>query len=186
MTSAGREKLKDELRSMIAGRGDGVDLDTEFRWVVSGIRQPEAFFRNLSLLLPPGSILYFEGCSVCSDVSEFYESHRAPDGVAVVRDTIFPVPVCFHVGFSPEVVIRLCEMATSRASNELFDHIKAYREGALLFTFHDAFANDLLIADHITEPAVAEFSKRLAASYSREPNVGRRDPGLLRKILLAL
>jgi hypothetical protein len=37
MSSAEREKLKDNLRAMIAGRGDSIDLDTPFRWVVEGV-----------------------------------------------------------------------------------------------------------------------------------------------------
>jgi hypothetical protein len=168
---------------MIAGRDEGIDLNAEFCWVVSGVRQPEPFFRSLSLLLPQNSVLYFEGCSIGSDVSAFYESHRAPNAVAVCRDTIFPFPDSFHVGFSPEVATRLCELATNRASNELFDHIKAYRAGSMLFTFHDAFENDLLISGLIEELALAEFCRRLAVNYKRETNVNNRDPELLRRLL---
>lgn len=97
MTSTERERLKESLRAMIAGRGDGIDLDTEFRWVVSGICQPDPFFRNLSLLLGSDAILYFEGSSVAPDVAAFYESCRAQNPVAVIRDTVFPVPDSFHV-----------------------------------------------------------------------------------------
>lgn len=37
MTNAEREQLKDNLRAMAAGRGDGIDLNTQFRWLVKGI-----------------------------------------------------------------------------------------------------------------------------------------------------
>jgi hypothetical protein len=107
MTSAEREQLKDNLRSMAAGRGDGIDLDTPFRWVIEGIEQPEKFMRHLPSLLPADAILCFEGGSIARDVSEFYESHRVRNAVAVVRDTIFPVPDFYHVAFSPDVVTRL-------------------------------------------------------------------------------
>jgi hypothetical protein len=186
MTSAEREQLKDNLRSMIAGLGDGIDLDTPFRWVVGGLDKPESFFRSLPLLLAPDAILYFEGCSVAPAVSAFYESHRARIAMAVVRDTISPVPDVFHVGFSPEVVTRLCELAASRPSKDLFDHVKAYQGKSLLFAFHDAFESDLLISEHIAEPAVAKFSSSLGVSYRREPNVNKHDPEQLRGFLLAL
>jgi len=164
MTSAEQEQLKDNLRGMIAGRGDGIDLDTQFRWVVERIDQPEPFIRSLPLLLPPDAILYFEGNSIVYEVSAFYELHRARNAVAVTRDTIFPVPDFFHVGFSPEVVARLCELAASRPSHQMFDHVKAYHGETLLFAFHDAFENDLLISDHIPEPVVKEFSRSLSVS----------------------
>src|SRR5262249_45456088 len=89
MSNAEREKLKDQLRAFIAGRGDGIDITTEYRWVLSGVSRPEPFFKNLHRVLDLDAILYFEGCTIASDVSKFYESHRAPNPVAVVRDTIF-------------------------------------------------------------------------------------------------
>lgn len=183
MTNAEREHLKDNLRGMVAGRGDGIDLDTPFRWVVEGIDQPDPFMRHLSSLLPADAILYFEGGSIARDISEFYESHRANNAVAIVRDTIFPVPDIYHVAFSPDVVARLGEFATARPPQELCDHIKAYRGESLLFTFHDAFAGNLLIAEHVTESVVAEFCQRLGVSYNREVNVNKRDPEQLRRFL---
>ena len=186
MKNAEREKLKDNLRGMIAGRGDGIDLNTEFRWVLSGIKKPQLFFGNLHSLLTPDSILYFEGCSIAPDVAKFYESHRAGNAVAVVRDTLFPVPDCFHVSFLPEVIARLCEFATARPLNELFDHVKAYRGESLLFTFHDAFTTDLLISEQVSETAIAEFSNHIDARYRRELNVNKRDPEQLRWFLWAL
>jgi hypothetical protein len=185
MTSAEREQLKDNLREMIAGRDDGIELDTEFRWAVSGIKQPVPFFQSLFLLLTPDAILYFEGCSVARDVSAFYESHKARKAVAVTPDTVFPVSDCFHVSFSSEVVTRLCELAASRPSKDLFDHVKAYQGKTLLFHFHDAFDNNLFISGQVTEPAVAEFSSRLGVSYRREPNVNKRVEGL-RGLLTAI
>jgi len=178
MTNAEREQLKDNLRERIAGLDNGIELDTNFRWVVSGIKQPALFFEHLSLLLAPDAILYFEGCSVARDVSAFYESNYSSNAVAVPRDTIFPVSECFHVNFSPEAVRRLCELGGSRPLSELFDHVKGYRHETLLFHFHDAFDNDLLISEEVAEPAVAEFANHLGASYRRERKVNKRNEGL--------
>ena len=103
-------------------------------------------------------------------------------GIAVARDTLYPVPDFYHVTFSQEVVGRLADMTARRPSRECFHHIKAYRGECLLFTFHDAFKGHLLISEHIAEPAVAEFCRILGTSYQREPNV-KRDPERLKWFL---
>src|SRR5260221_3530962 len=103
MGTAEREGLKEQLRAMAAGRGDGIDLDSQDRWAVEGVKDPVAFFRHLALLIPEDSILYFEGDEVVPDAVRFYEANRAHNAVSVVRDMIFPVPEVFHVSFGPSV-----------------------------------------------------------------------------------
>ena len=82
---------------MAAGRGDGIDLDSQDRWAVEGVEDPVTFFRQLALLIPEDSILYFEGHGVVPQAASFYEANRARNAVCVVRDMIFPVPEVFHV-----------------------------------------------------------------------------------------
>jgi hypothetical protein len=53
MSDPDREELKEQLRAMMAGRGDGIDLDTPFHWVTEGVKQPAALFEHLPELLPP-------------------------------------------------------------------------------------------------------------------------------------
>jgi hypothetical protein len=185
MNSAEREQFKDSLRGVIAGRHDGIDLDTPFHWIVEGIKQPEPFFACLGSLLPADAILYFEGISIASDIAKFYAAHRAANAVAVIRDTIFPVPDVYHVAGSAAVIDRLREWAASRPIPDLFDHVKAYRGESLLFTFHDAFDGWLLISDHASEPVVAEFCRNLGVTYRRE-QTRKRDPEQLRRFLWAL
>ena len=68
MTETDREELKEQLRAMVAGRGDGIDLDTPSHWVIEGLKQPIAFFEHLTDLLPPDSILYVEGTGIVAEV----------------------------------------------------------------------------------------------------------------------
>jgi hypothetical protein len=190
MTNSEREQLTANIREIIAGRDDGIELETEFCWVVSGVIQPVAFFQSLFLLLPPDATLYFEGCTIARDVAAFYEAHEARQVVAVVRDTIFPVSECFHVEVSPEFVTRLGEFAASRPSNELFDHVKAYHGESLLLHFHDAFQrsvseDDFMISTQVAESAVAEFSRRLGGNYQHKPFINQRIQGL-RGLLTAM
>ena len=48
MNAAEREHWKENLRAMIAGRLDGIDVDTPFTWDVDGIKQPKRPLRNAS------------------------------------------------------------------------------------------------------------------------------------------
>lgn len=185
MKAAEREQLKDNLRDMIAGRGDGIDLDTPFHWVVEGIKQPEPFFACLPSLVPNDAILYCEGGSIAPDVAIFYKEHQARNAVAVVRDTILPVPEIYHVAFSSQVAARLRELAANRSPGELSDHIKAYQGKSLLFAFHDAFTGCMLISEHVSENVVAEFCRSLGVTCRRE-QTQKCDPEQFRHFLRAL
>ncbi len=176
------EAVKGELRAILAGRGDGIDLNTPVHWAVDGISQPQGFFRGLKSLLTPDDILYFEGTSIAKDVGDFYERHRPCNPVAVVRDCVFPVPDIYHTVLSVEVLSQLETWASSRPTEELFHHIKAYRRESLLFTFHDAFAGCLRISEHLPETAVQAFCHDLGVTARREPTK-QRDPEQLRRLL---
>ena len=168
---------------MAAGRGDGIDLDSQDRWVVEGLKDPVAFFGRLSFLIPEDSILYFEGVSVVPEAVQFYEENRAKNAIFVVRDTIFPIPEIFHVSMSPGFI----DLLSKHSRQGCFRHVKAYREERLLFTFHDAFdGSDLLISDRIPAEEVEAFCGSLGATHRREPNINKRDPEQLRRFLWAL
>jgi len=185
MSEINREGLKNELQAFVAGRGDGIDIDTPFQLVIEGVKDPLAFFSNLPHLLPDGSILYVEGTRIAADMAAFYSSHHAPNAVAVVRDTIFPPPDIYHFTFSCEVCATLEGYARKRPVSEMFNHIKAYRGQSLLFTFHDAFDGWLIMSEHLPEEAVGNFCKALGVERRREPTK-KRDPELLRKLLWAM
>lgn len=187
MDAREREGLKEQLRVMAAGRGDGIDLDSVERWVLEGLREPIGFFRHLRLLIPAGSILCFEGSAILPEVSQLYTKNRAANAICVVRDSIFPVPETFHVAMTDEVIEELIGMLGHHSVESCFHHVKAYQDGKLLFTFHDAFDGSyFLVSDRIAETEVSAFSSTLGATYRREPNVNKRDPEQLRRFLWAL
>lgn len=185
MADTEREQLVEQLRAMAAGRGDGIDLDTPFHWVIEGLKQPAEFFECLPMLLPAECILYVEGISIASDVASFYSSHRARNAVEVARDIISPVPERYHFTFSPDVCTSLRHFAEQHPVEEMFNHIKAYRGESLLFTFHDAFSGWLRVSEHLPEKSVDQFCQALRVSSRRE-ETKQRDPEQLRRILWAL
>jgi hypothetical protein len=182
-----RQELKEQLRVMAAGRGDGIDLDSPDRWVIKGLQDAPAFFRHIQEIIPNDSILYFEGCAIIPEVAAYYEKHRARNAVSVVRDTIYPIPTSYHVSLSPEVVDQLVGFLSDHSTNECFDHVKAYRESTLLFAFHDAFDGSyFLVSDRVSESQIKVFCRNLNAEYDREKNENKRDPEQLRRFLWAL
>jgi hypothetical protein len=184
MDPAEREGFKEQLRAMAAGRGDGIDLDSPERWVIEGLEDPNSFFRQLDKLIPAGTILYFEGCDIHPEVIRFYEAHRAPNAVCVVRDTIFPVPDTFHVATTPEILEGLIALLRQYPVEECFHHVKAYRDEKLVFTFHDAFdGSAFMVSDRVPEASIRAFCSATGATFRREPNVNKRDPEELRRLL---
>ena len=184
MSNNFREETIAQLRLMLDGWGDGLDLDTPFHWAIDGLQQPVPFFEHLPALLPPDAILYVEGTRIASEVAAFYSSHHARNAVAVARDRIAPAPDIYHFSFSPDVARRLRHFSEHLPVAEMFDHLKAYQGQTLLFLFHDAFNNTLRVSDHIPGDIVAHFCQALGVSSRRE-KTGKRDPEMLRKALWA-
>jgi hypothetical protein len=47
---------------------NGITLGNEAGWEVAPIKDSVKFFQQLPLLLPPGTVLYFEGTSLAPDM----------------------------------------------------------------------------------------------------------------------
>lgn len=173
---------------MVAGRGDGIELDSPERWVIENLRDPISFFRNLDLLIPEDSILYFEAINIAPEVARFYESNRATVGtVCVARDMVYPVPEIFHVPMKADVTERLTELLQKHSLENCFTHLKAYRQETLLVSFHDAFdGSDLRVSDQIPSERMEAFCKKLGSSFRRERNDNNRNTEVLQTLLRAM
>ncbi|HWD18024.1 MAG TPA: hypothetical protein VHB20_01995 [Verrucomicrobiae bacterium] len=182
----GRKGLRLALASYMSARQDGIDFGSANRWVVVDLRDPIAFFRHLSLLIPPDSILCFEGCAVASETGELYRGYAAENPARVTPDIIWPKPQSFHTVVLSDFLDRLGAQLEQRAASECFDHLKAYRGKSLLFHFHDAFdCSPLLVADSVAESSLSAFAAALHASYHSESRV-KASEGDLTRVLAAL
>lgn len=146
----------------------GIDLDTPFHWVIDRVDYPMLFFKHLSRLVPAGSILYFEGTKIVPAAAELYTAHRATNALPVAQETVIPLPQMYHCVTSDELLKNLGEMAAGRPASDLFNHLKAYREGVLLFAWINAYEGELRISEHVTENAVERFCQALGVSCHRE------------------
>ena len=187
MDAADRESLKEQLKVMTAGREEGIGLDSREHWAVAEVRDPVLFFRHLAVLIPEDSILYFEGVSLAPAAVSLYRANRARDAICVARETIYPVPEVFHVSMGRSVVAGLLELLRTHLQPSCFIHVKAYQDGKLVFSFHDAFdGSELLISDRVSEEAVRAFCKEVGGTLRREPNENKQDPEVLTALLRAL
>ena len=188
MNASQREALKKQLRAMADGQGDGVDLDTRERWAISEIVQPVAFFSHLHLLIPQDSILYVEGTDIAPEAAALYESNRALKGtVCVAKDMIYPVPQIFHVQMGLGMIDGLITLLEKRPRVNCFTHLKGYREGRLLFAFHDVFeSSELLVSDEVAEEGVRSFCEKMRVAYRREPNARKRNTEVFQLLLEAM
>lgn len=160
-------KLKEEIDAALAGRLEGLDIDTPSHWGIAPVNDPVQFFTGLDAIMPANSILYFEGTNVSPAAQAYYAAHRAKNAVPVARDTIFPVPETFHINYSPEVVAGLLQLFAAHEQSDLCNHIKGYASGALIFVLHDGFGNVLRLSQRVPESAVKTFSDRLSVEYKQ-------------------
>src|SRR5262249_47323793 len=147
---------------------EGIDIDTPSQWVIEGLKDAGPFFDHLSILVPADSTLYIEGTTIVSEVANLYAAHRDYSPVAVILDTIWPEPAIYHVIFSPELTAGMRQLLEKHSVEEMFDHIKGYKNKTLLFTFHDAFEGSMRVSEHVPEAAVAAFCQPLGVSYRRQ------------------
>ena len=120
-----------------------------------------------------------------SCAASFYLKHATAHLTAVACDTVFPVPEVYHIDATPDVVIGIADLVSRRPIKELFDHVKGYRHGRVIFTFHDAFKGSFLVANSVPEAKVSAFCEVLQVSYTRE-QTKRAGGDALRSLLNAM
>ncbi len=162
----------------------GIDLDTRSHWVINRVEYPILFFKHLSKLLPAGSILYFEGTKIAPAAAALYADHRATNAMQVVQETVIPMPQMHHCAVSDDLLKSLAELAAGRPASDLFNHLKAYREGSLLFTWNDAYEGEFRISERVPEKSVSRFCEALGVSCHREKTAAPKPEAIERFSLL--
>lgn len=120
--------------------------------------------------------LLFEGLEIGASAKAFYEEFPALYRKNVACDGIDPVPDSYHVAFSPTATERLCQLIASQGMTAVFYHFKGYSEQEIVFTFHDAFEDQLVISINVPEAAVQEFARALGQVPTLTPfNINFRE-----------
>ena len=145
---------------------EGIRLvDTE-PWCVSPTRDVERFVRALVPLLPPGSVVYFEGTAE-PHVRRYLERASVPAQARVAMGTIWPRPDCYHVPLTPATMESIAAFLQENPAGFFSAHCHVYRDGVVLLEWYDAFINDpMYISRTISAGAVATFAQALGSSLS--------------------
>lgn len=144
----------------------GIRLEEAGPWRVSPTKDVERFIRALPLLVPEGSIAYFEGTGE-SHVAEYLRRVSIPAQVQVAVGTIWPRPDCYHVPLTVTTMEALADFLKQRPAGYFCSHCHVYRDSFVLLEWHDAFTDDpIYISRTIAAEAVGLFAQALGSSYA--------------------
>lgn len=140
-------------------------LDAE-PWCVTATKDVERFVRVLPLLMPSGSVVYFEDTAE-PHVRSYLQSVSVPPQVRVARGTIWPRPDCYHVPVTAETMDAMAAFLEKNPAGFFSAHCHVYRDDVVLLEWHDAFSNvPMYVSRTIGADAVARFAQALGSSVS--------------------
>lgn len=144
----------------------GIRLEEAEPWKVTPTRDVERFLRALPLLVPQGSIIYFEGTGE-PHVREHLGRISIPPQAQVALGTIWPRPDTYHVAVSQDSMEDLATFLDKEPAGVFCAHCHVYRDGAILVGWHDAFMDDpMYVSRTVSEDLVREFAARLGSTIT--------------------
>jgi len=138
--------------------GISLNLNEPF-WELAGETTFPCLLSELPPLLPPDSILYFEGDSPPENLQVFLAKASIPEVSHIAFGTIWPRPQTYHVPASIENLSQLAKIMETKSYPELAIHFHIYVAGKVLLEWHDAFTQPMLLCNSLTEEAVQKFSQ---------------------------
>lgn len=141
---------------------------SKYREIEEGRLDSPSFFAALGKYFPDATTFYAEGSSIAEDVKNFYRAHAEGGEYRAPPQTLFNRRGRFKCHFSPSFVVALTILAERPAEAELLDHLALYRETVELLSWHDAFANVLLVSKSVPASVVAAFATELGLQHNCE------------------
>jgi len=113
-------------------------------------------------------MLYLEDGTPDDRLLGFFKEHAVPPEMHLAVGTLWPEPECFHIPARKHILDQLAELSRQYAEPELAIHFQVYRDGEILFAWHDAFMRhvQMQIAGCIHEPTVRYFCECLRLTYA--------------------
>lgn len=141
-------------------------LDAE-PWCVSATKDVEGFVRALPLLMPSGSVVYFEDTAE-PHVRHYLQSVSVPAQARIAIGVIWPRPDRYHVPLTAATMESLAAFLEQNPAGFFCTHCHVYRDGVVLLEWNDAFIGDdpMYISRTIGADAVAKFAQTLGSSVS--------------------
>jgi hypothetical protein len=134
-------------------------LDEARCWSISGLRDAEAFFREVPHLVPEATHVFLEG-SPSPDIAALLSPHTDQAAYGAPVGTLWSWPGRNHrlvVRASPALFAELTDAARRHAAPEICDHVHLYRDAEPLAQWFDAFADPLLVSDVVPIERAEQF-----------------------------
>ncbi len=138
---------------------------TKLHWEVEGPKTFVDLFKSLQGWVEKGDVLYFEGGTPDTIISNFMEKYSIPAKLNVGLGTIFPKPKIYHVPAKPDFIKILIDMMENHAEPELAVHFHIYRDDKIILEWHDAFSQPMLLGN-ILESQVKNLCLRFKKTYN--------------------
>jgi hypothetical protein len=136
----------------------GITLAPADAWAVPAPTDAARFFRAISALAPPGSVLYLEGGSPSPEILAYLDARVPAKTTKVAVGTVWPRPEVFHMSITSRNLEGLAELAERHALPELAVHIHVYKDTDVILQWHDADGREpILVSKQISEDRVREF-----------------------------
>ena len=147
------------------GERGGISLRDKEPWRVNATRDVGMFLRALHLLVPDGSIAYFEDTGE-KHVAEYLRKAAKEPPVSVALGTIWPRPDCYHVALTAGTAEGLANFLDQNPCGLFCVHLHVYRDRSVLLQWHDAFFDTpIYVSRSVDEQAVSRFASALGVQY---------------------
>ena len=147
-------------------RPTGISLGTAAGWRVSGVRDPEVFFKALPILAGVGSVLALHDPQG-RQVQRFLQQNPATESTPVEAGTIWPRCNIYHVECSELNMKALEELASCHVAPEIAVHAHLYRGRQVLLQWYDAFDGPMEISAAFSEEQIQKFCDACDGNYER-------------------
>lgn len=140
----------------------------EPHWRITWLTDAERFFKALHLIVPYGSILYFEGHKPARAFSLMLGNHRSSSSPYEVIEEA--PPLSQHAAYTERFVADFVTFLFEKPGHDRFDHVHCYgNDGHMIFWFHDALSGgDLVVSRGVTRESIQAFCMELGPQYSFE------------------
>ena len=142
----------------------GIRLEDKEPWRVNSTRDVARFLRALELLVPDGSIAYFEDTGE-KHVAEYLRKAAIAPAVRVATGTIWPKPDCYHVALTPGAAEELADFLDHNPCSFFCAHLHVYRDRNILLQWYDAFDDPMYVSRTVDEGVVSAFASALGVTY---------------------
>jgi len=139
-----------------------IHLHTMRHWSISRISNKCIFFKNLDLIIPFGSVLYFASHKKNFELSRCLQGFLPKEINGDIDSNIWEV----HAVFNENLKGVLDHLFWEDAGVLNFDHVHCYHHDEMLFWFHDGFTGgELVVSPNVSGEKIRKFCYKIGSQF---------------------